>query len=136
MGTCEVTGMVNMDYELLKEEYKKMIAKYLSDRCKEDLYLAEAVQKPGKTLDGVIKYVTSEARKKAQGNVAVIPDDEVYSWAVHYILEDSLDSEPGKAEKPVKEEKKAQKKESDKAELKIVKQEPTIAQELQLTFEF
>lgn len=128
--------MVDMNTELLKEEYKKMIAKYLKERCETDPFLAEAVQKPGKTLDGVIKYVTSEARKKATGNVAVIPDDEVYSWAVHYILEDSLDSEPGKAEKPVKEEKKVQKKESDKVKLKIVKQEPTIAQELQLTFEF
>jgi len=127
--------MVNLDMELLKEEYKKMIAKYLSDRCKEDPYLAEAVQKPGKTLDGVVKYVTSEARKKATGNVAIIPDSEVYDWAVHYILEDSLDFEEGKEKRP-KEEKKEPQPEKKKPELKVIKPEKTIADELQLSFEF
>ena len=127
--------MVNLDMELLKEEYKKMIAHHLADRCKTDPYLAEAVQKPGKTLDGVVKYVTSEAKKRATGSVAVIPDSEVYNWAVHYILEDSLDFEDGKEIKP-KEEKKPQKPEKKKPELKVIKPEKTIADELQLTFEF
>lgn len=89
--------MVDLNYEKLKETYKKMIAKHLAERCQTDTYLAEAIQKPGKTLDGVIEYVKSQARKKAVGNVACIPDDEVYSWAVHYILEDSLDNESGKS---------------------------------------
>lgn len=127
--------MVNMNYKLLKEEYKKMIAKYLADRCKTDSYLAEAVQKLGKTLDGVVKYVTSEARKRAHDNVAVIPDSEVYDWAVHYILEDSIDFEGRKkTEKPAQKEK--QKNPEQKPELKVVEPEKTIADELQLSFDF
>ena len=105
--------MVDLNYDKLKETYKKMIAKHLAERCQTDVYLAEAINKPGKTLDGVIEYVKSQARKKAVGNVACIPDEEVYEWAVHYILEDSIDME-------AKTEKKA-------AEKKPVKEAPVMA---------
>ncbi len=105
--------MVELNQDKLKEAYKKSIAKYLNERIKTDEYLAEAIKKPGKTLDGVLKYVKEEARKQAQGNVACIPDEEVYEWAVHYILEDSIDME-------AKIEKKA-------AEKKPVKEAPVVA---------
>ncbi len=104
--------MVELNQDKLKEAYKKSIAKYLNERIKTDKYLAEAIKKPGKTLDGVLKYVKEEARKQAQGNVACILDEEVYGWAVHYILEDSIDME-------AKTEKKA-------AEKKPVKEAPVV----------
>ena len=116
--------MVDLNYDKLKETYKKMIAKHLAERCKTDVYLAEAINKPGKTLDGVIEYVKSQAGKRAVGNVACIPDDEVYSWAVHYILEDSLDSEKSAETKPVKKEEPEKKAPSQK-------KTKTIAEELQ-----
>lgn len=74
--------------------YKKAIAAYLIQRAQQDRFLLEAMAKEGKSLDGVLAYVKSEARKQQREGVAVIPDDEVYGWAVHYILEDSLDFEP------------------------------------------
>lgn len=79
----------------LNHQYKKMIFKYLKERAEIDETLAEAICKPNKSIEGVIAYIKSEAKKQAQGNVAVIPDDEVYGWAVHYILEDSIDFEKG-----------------------------------------
>lgn len=77
-----------------KEAYKKAIAAYLKERIKTDTTLAEACKKENKSMDGLFKYVTDEARKQAKNNVACIPDEEVYGWAVHYLLEDSIDCEP------------------------------------------
>ena len=82
--------------EEAKEAYKSAIVKYLQERCKTDRYLAEACKKENKTLDGVVKYIIGEARKRKDGNVAVISDNEVFEMAAHYILEDSLDCESGK----------------------------------------
>lgn len=82
-----------------KQAYKAAIVKYLQERCKTDRYLAEACKKEGKTLDGVVKYIVDEARKRREGDVAFISDAEVYEMAAHYILEDSLDCEK---KKPVK----------------------------------
>lgn len=121
--------------EQAKQAYKSAIIGFLRERCKTDTYLAEACKKENKTLDGCVKYIIGEARKKAENNVAFVPDEEVYDWAVHYILEDSLNCESGKndvkenpaaepaatpAEKPVS-EKKSKK---------------TIAEEAQLGFDF
>lgn len=88
--------------EEAKEAYRSAIIKYLQERCKTDKYLAEACKKENKSLDGVIKYIVGEARKRKEGNVAVISDAEVYEMAVHYILEDSLDCEEKKSERSAK----------------------------------
>ena len=85
--------------EQAKQAYRSAIIKYLQERCKTDKYLAEACKKENKSLDGVIKYIIGEARKREDGNVAVISDAEVYEMAAHYILEDSLDCEKKKSEK-------------------------------------
>lgn len=82
-----------------KQAYKAAIVKYLQERCKTDKYLAEACKKESKTLDGVVRYIIGEARKRKEGNVAVISDAEVYEMAAHYILEDSLDCEERKSAK-------------------------------------
>lgn len=88
--------------EEAKEAYKSAIVKYLQERCKTDRYLAEACKKENKTLDGIVKHIIGEARKRKEGNVAVISDAEVYEMAVHYILEDSLDCEEKKSERSAK----------------------------------
>lgn len=94
--------------EEAKEAYKSAIVKYLQERCKTDKYLAEACKKENKTLDGVVKYIIGEARKRKDGNVAVISDAEVYEMAVHYILEDSLDCEEKKSEQSAKDDDEAE----------------------------
>ena len=76
-----------------KDNNKLAIAKYLTDRTFADSALDEACKKENKTLDGVMKYITQEAKKLAVGGCAMVEDSTVYEWAVHYILEDSLDCE-------------------------------------------
>lgn len=140
--------------EEAKEAYKSAIVKYLQERCKTDRYLAEACKKENKTLDGVVKHIIGEARKRKEGNVAVISDAEVYEMAVHYILEDSLDCEGKKsdAEKDVASGTNAVANEEDDEALEQRKEDEnfvgetykpapkakvkTIAEEAQLGFDF
>lgn len=76
------------------------IVDYLSQRIEIDECLREAVNKPNKTIEGVMKYVKDMALEtiaKADRHgtvVRMIDDEDVYEWAVHYILEDSIDCEP------------------------------------------
>ena len=124
--------------EQAKQAYKSAIIGYLRERCKTDTYLAEACKKENKTLDGCIKYIMEQARKRAENNVAVIPAVEVYDWAVHYILEDSLNCESGKTDKK-SEEKTAEKSVESPEKEKLVsvkKSKKTIAEEAQLSFDF
>jgi hypothetical protein len=89
-----------------KDTYRVRVVKYLSDRTLKDEALEDACKKENKTLDGVMNYIIQEAKKVAVscngGKGAWVDDEEVWNWAVHYILEDSIDCEPKKEEpKPV-----------------------------------
>ncbi len=46
-----------------------------------------------KTLDGFMKYASSEAQKMAEkgANCACVQDDVVFGWAIHYFEEDSIE---------------------------------------------
>lgn len=78
----------------LDKQYKRMIAQALQKRMDEDPLFKAKCDSSTKTLDGVLSYVKGEARRQSEGNCAVIADEEVYQWAVHYVIEDSLDCEP------------------------------------------
>lgn len=121
--------------EQAKQAYKSAIIGYLRERYKTDTYLAEACKKENKSLDGCIKYITEQARKKAENNVAVIPDAEVFEWVVHYILEDSLNCESGKNSEEKTAEKSVESPEKEKP-VSAKKSKKTIAEEAQLGFDF
>lgn len=80
-----------------------------------------------KTLDGFMKYASSEARKLASkgANSACVEDKVVYGWAVHYFEEDSIEgtlcNEDGSEYKPAP-------KVTDKPVVKPVKQKNDSAQ--------
>lgn len=92
--------MINLDQNAYKKTYIKAIAKLISDRCKTDPYLTDAVGKSAKSLDDIFKYVESQAKKRATGNCAVLTDTEVLEMAVHFIM----DGDDAPAPEPVKEE--------------------------------
>lgn len=82
-----------MTIEQLRKQDKKhaqAIANYLIKRIETDQCLKEKIEATSKTLKGCIDYCKNEARKQAEDGCAMIPDDEVYEWAVHYFLEDSI----------------------------------------------
>lgn len=86
-----------------KSKEQELIKAYLEENASETL--AEKInngtpfEKDGKTfinkktLDGFMKYASSEARKLASkgANSACVEDKVVYGWAVHYFEEESIE---------------------------------------------
>lgn len=77
----------------LDKKYAQAIANYLLNRIETDECLKAKLEETNKTLKGCVEYIKEEARKEAEDNVAIIEDSQVYEWAVHYFLEDSLECE-------------------------------------------
>lgn len=67
---------------------EKLVKEYLEKNA--DATLALKINTGTKTLKGCWNYIVDEARKQAIGNCAVIQDQEVFGWAVHYFEEDSI----------------------------------------------
>lgn len=68
----------------------KIIKTYLDQRAKEDEQFAKSYAKENKSIEECVKYISQQARKRAENNVAMIEDAEVYGWAVHYYDEDDI----------------------------------------------
>ena len=81
------------------------VAEYLLTR--EDM--DEKYNNEEKTLKGMWDFIEGEARKRAENNVAVIPDEEVYSIAIHYFDESNEALGIGKEQKKEKSTSKATK---------------------------
>lgn len=97
-----------------QELIKKYLAENASDSLVEKINNGVRVEKDGKTLiskktlDGFMKYANEEARKLATKGAtsACVEDKIVYSWAMHYFEEDSIEgtlyNEDGTEYKPPK----------------------------------
>lgn len=82
----------------------KIIDYLLSRKDMNEKYLNEE-----KSLTQMIEFIKSKAREKTTNGVAMIEDDEVYSWAIHYFDESNKDLKISKIKEDVevKEEKKS-----------------------------
>lgn len=70
--------------------FEQIIKNYLDNRSKEDSLFALAYAKAGKTIKECCNYIVSQAKKAQQNGCAVIADDVVFGWAVHYYDEDDI----------------------------------------------
>lgn len=71
----------------VKDEAVLEIVKYLISRTDmNDKYLNEE-----KSLKQMIDFIANEAKKKSENNMAMIKDDVVFGWAIHYWDEDNKD---------------------------------------------
>ena len=71
----------------VKDEAVLEIVKYLISRTDmNDKYLNEE-----KSLKQMIDFITNEAKKKSENNMAMIKADVVFGWAIHYWDEDNKD---------------------------------------------
>ena len=69
----------------VKDEAVLEIVKYLISRTDmNDKYLNEE-----KSLKQMIDFILKEAKKKSENNMAMIKDEVVFSWAIHYWDEDN-----------------------------------------------
>ena len=127
-----------------KTKEQELVKAYLEENASE--VLAEKInsgvriEKDGKTLinkktlDGFMRYASSEARKLASNgaNSACVEDRVVYGWAVHYFEEDAIEgnlyNEDGSEYKPAP-------KVTDKPLIKTVKQKKSTSQISMFDFE-
>ena len=82
----------------------KIIDYLLSRKDMNEKYLNEE-----KSLTQMIEFIKAKAKEKATNGVAMIEDDEVYSWAINYFDESNKDLKISKTKSDVevKEEKKS-----------------------------
>lgn len=71
--------------------FESTIKSYLDKRSEEDNLFAKAYAKAGKTIKECCNYIVSQAKKMQQNGCAVIADDIVFGWAVHYYDEDNVE---------------------------------------------
>ena len=67
--------------------YEAVILAEMERRAETDPQLASGLRSPEKSVKECWKYVTAQARKEAKGSCAMVRDDVVYGWAVHYYTE-------------------------------------------------
>ena len=71
--------------------FEKIIKEHLEKRAQGDAVFAEKfIERCSKEKDAIADccaYIKTEARKEAQNGCAVIADDKVFGWAMHYFDE-------------------------------------------------
>lgn len=70
------------------EHFKSVIKAYLDLRAGYDELFAVSYANPNKSLDDCVTYILNEVQKSGCNGFA---DDEIYSMAVHYYDEDSIE---------------------------------------------
>lgn len=92
--------------------YERAILRYLEANASEAL--EEKINNGNKTLAQCWKYITSEAKKEAKNGCAMIEDQKVYGWAIHFFEEDEIKAEahesPSESTNDTPEERPAPKK--------------------------
>lgn len=68
--------------------FKITIQSYLEQRAQTDELFAPVYAKPNKNIDGCITYILNYVQ---QSRICGFTDDEIYSLALHYYDEDSLE---------------------------------------------
>ncbi len=69
------------------KEFKEVVKSYLDNRASEDDLFAKSYAKADKNIDDCIIYILNTVRKS---NCNAFADDEVYSMAIHYYDEESI----------------------------------------------
>lgn len=86
-----------------KNPHIEIIANHLIEQAALDPGVEETHNKLNKSLEGMYRFIRSEAQKQALDGFSMIAKEEVYGLAQHYYDEDSIDFEP--KTQPVKKSK-------------------------------
>lgn len=70
--------------------FQETIKAYLDKRAEEDSLFATTYAKENKNIKDCCNYITSRAKEEASQGCAIIADDVVFGWAVHYYDEDDI----------------------------------------------
>lgn len=75
---------IDQEAEKMGSATVRLLCSHIIDHCLVNDENADKVLAEGKSLKGCWDYITSNARKQAEGNCAAVPDDTVYEWAAGY----------------------------------------------------
>lgn len=106
--------------------FQDTIKAYLDKRAAEDSLFAVTYAKENKNIKDCCSYITSQAKKQASNGCAMIEDDVVFGWAVHYYDEDDIKVEKTsntRSEVKTSAPKTEVKKEAPKAKIRPKKKE-------------
>lgn len=84
---------------------ERRIREFFEANASEELKAKAAAE--GKDAAGALKYCREQARKLAVNGVAAVEDETVFSWAMHWYLDEPA---PGKGDEPDPKKKKGKKK--------------------------
>jgi hypothetical protein len=70
-----------------KDKNIQRVLDFVRQQAEIDEQLASKVLLESKTVDKMWVHITSEAKKQAINNAAIIDDQTVYNWALHYFIE-------------------------------------------------
>lgn len=93
--------MAKKETEKKESPFESIIRGYLETMAAQDPLFAETYKKPNKSVAECCKYIKQEAQKLKDGNVAIVENDTVYGWAVHYYDEDDIKVESTPAAKVI-----------------------------------
>ena len=85
------TSKINTKEKKTMTPFETIIKEHLEKKAGSDAVFAEKFiercKADQKAIEGCCAYITAEAKKKAVKGCAVIADDEVFGWAIHYFDE-------------------------------------------------
>lgn len=81
-----------------KDKNIQRVLDFVKKQAEIDEQLATKVLLETKTVDKMWLHITSEAKKQAVNNAAIIDDETVYNWALHYFIEIEQDKPTKKVE--------------------------------------
>lgn len=97
------------------DEFKRVIKEHLDARAERDELFAVSYAKEDKSIDKCVDYIIEQVRKS--GRIG-FDDDEIFSLAVHYYVEDDIDDAPGASGVTIVSNHKIELSESEKEEIR------------------
>lgn len=76
-----------------ENDQMRLVANELLKEFEKDPNLAKAYLDRRVTLESTSRFIREQARKAAFGGVAMIDDETVYGWAVHYVQDGEVKAE-------------------------------------------
>jgi len=87
-----------------KNKSVQKVLNYVKSQAEIDNKLADRILLDTKTADKMWDYIVAQARKLAINNSAMVEDDTVYGWALHYFIEEDKAVETKETKAPVEED--------------------------------
>ncbi|MGE4321024.1 MAG: Cas9 inhibitor AcrIIA9 family protein [Acholeplasmataceae bacterium] len=95
-------AFVDKTKKLSDKHWSNPIVDYLLKESLNDENLKKQIMDDSKSIEGMCDFIVKKASKQKDGGHAVVSDEDVFSWAIHYFIESNENIEKEVGKKPVK----------------------------------